>query len=257
MELIQPKIYVTDFEVEQCLKYVETLDQIVQMYGPEQPIIIQVESPGGDLVGLFILLDALNSVPNPIYTYTTGMACSAGFALLVTGNRNGGQRIVGENAHLMVHGIQMGFGGGYSDLKDVEERVRSAKVMNEQFLKPIAKALNLQNTEELEELVRTKTKSHDLNLTAQEARDLGMVDVIGALKLIPPSPEFGLMIFDNDIENHRKHCQNPDCDCKVQPEDIEATNEEIVNYLEDVESRIDTLQKVPSKKKPKKKSKKK
>lgn len=251
MELIQPKIYVTDFEVDQCLKYVEQLDAIMQMYGPEQPIVIQVESPGGDLVGLFILLDALNSVPNPIYTYTTGMACSAGFALLVTGNRNGGQRIVGENAHLMVHGIQMGFGGGYSDLKDVEERVRSAKVMNEQFLKPIAKALGLPNTEALEELVKTKTKSHDLNLTAQEAKELGMVDVIGALKLIPPSPEFGLMIMDTDIEGHRKVCQDPECGCRV------PTNEECLEFEEQALEKFDKLQKVPSKKKKTKKTKKK
>ncbi len=230
MELIQPKIYVTDFEVEKCLEYAERLDQISQMYGPEQPIVLHIESPGGDLVGLFILLDAINALPNPIYTYTTGMACSAGFMLLVTGNRNGGQRVVGENTHLMVHGIQMGFGEGYSDLKEVEERVRSAKVMNEQFLLPIAKSLGLENTKAFEELVRTKTKSHDLNLTAQEARELGMVDIIGALKLIPPSPTFGLMILDTDIEGHRKNCDNPDCECKINEEEPDLVERELEKF---------------------------
>ena len=259
MEIPQPKIYVTEFEVDECLKHVEKLNEIVQIYGPEQPIVIQVESPGGDLVGLFILLDALNSIPNPIYTYTTGMACSAGFNLLVTGNRNGGQRIVGENAHLMIHGVQMGFGGGYSDLKDVEERVRSTKVMNEQFLKPIAKALGLKDTEELEELVRSKTKSHDLNLTAQEAKELGMVDVIGALKLVPPSPEFGLMIFDTDIEGHRRVCQDPECGCKQElVQESEQEVEQVVdNYLTDLaeiaKDRLKKIKKIPNKKKPKKK----
>ena len=254
MEIPQPKIYVTDFDVEMCLKYVEQLDHIIQVYGPEQPIIIQIESPGGDLVGLFIFLDALNSVQNPIFTYTTGMACSAGFSLLVTGNRNGGQRVVGENAHLMVHGIQMGFGNGYSDLKDVEERVRSAKVMNEQFLKPIAKALGLETTEALEDLVKTKTKSHDLNLTAQEAKELGMIDVIGALKLVPPVPQFGLMIFDSDIEGHRAKCQDSECSCKF-TEDETMTNAEALEFELEASKNSESLPKVTKKKKGKKKKK--
>lgn len=246
MELIQPKMYVVDFELEQCLRYVEQLDQIVQTYGPEQPIVIQVESPGGSLTGYFIFMDALKSVQNPIYTYTTGIAASAGFALLVTGARNGGQRIVGEDALLMVHGVQMGFPDGLSDIKDVEEVIRMTKIRNSQFLTPIAKSIGLQNQEELEELVRKKTKSHDLYLTATEARDLGMVDVVGAVKLIPPNMMCDLMIFDNDIENHRKHCQNPDCDCKA------PTTEECVQLEEQLQEVVKE-----SKKKPKKKSKKK
>ena len=226
MELIQPKIYVTDFEVEQCLAIAERLDEIVQLYGPEQPIVIHIESPGGCAKGLFILLDALNSVPNPVYTYSTGLAASAGFVLLVAGNRNGGHRIVGENADLMLHGTQLGV-RGVLDLNDMEEIVRSTRVYNDRVLNIVARAIGLDSIEALEELVRSKTKSHDLNLTAQEAKDLKMIDVIGALKLVPPTPQFGLMIFDSDIEGHRAKCTDKDCECREEHEVSPEVSKEV------------------------------
>lgn len=258
MEIPQPKIYVTEFETEDVLRYRETLDFISQTYGPEQPIVIHIESPGGSGVGLFILLDALNAIPNPIYTYSTGLAGSAGFVLLVAGNRNGGQRIVGENCQLMVHGAQMGV-NGVLDLKDMEEIVRSVRVTNNRVLNIVAQSIGLKDIEELEDLVRTKTKSHDLNLTAQEAKELGMVDVIGALKLVPPSPEFGLMIFDTDIEGHRRVCQDPECGCKQElVQESEQEVEQVVdNYLTDLaeiaKDRLKKIKKIPNKKKTKKK----
>ena len=246
MELIQPKIVITSFETEDVMKYTEGLEQLTQMYGPEQPIILQIESPGGSGIGLFMLLDALTTVSNPIYTYSVGLAASAGFVLLVAGNRNGGQRIVGENCELMLHGAQVGITGTI-DLKDMEEIVRSWRVSNNRVLNVIAKSIGLNDAEALEELVRSKTKSHDLNLTAQEAKELGMIDVIGALKLVPPTPQFGLMVFDTDIEGHRKTCQDPECGCRV------PTNEECVNLEEELQQVVkETKKKLKKKKKNKK-----
>lgn len=215
MELMPPKIYVTSFDVEDCLQYVEDLEKIVSLYGPEQPILLQIESPGGDLTGYFILSDALKLIQNPVYTYCVGMACSAGFGLLVTGAKNGGKRICSSDALLMVHGVQLGL-NGFNDLKDVEEVVRISRVRNNQFLNLIAKSIGLNNSDELEELVKKKTKSHDLYLTAQDSLDLNMIDMIGSAKLTPPIILANMMLYDN-----HDNCKNPDCFCKENeiPED--------------------------------------
>lgn len=215
MDLYQPKIYITDFDVKSCLKVKEQLDAIVQYYGSEQAIVLHIESPGGSTVGLFIILDALNSISNPIFTYTTGMAASAGFVLLVAGSRNGGLRVVGEDAHLMLHGVQVGFGNGYIDLKDADETIRSAKVLNEQMLNYVVKAMGLESIGDLKKIIQTMTDSHDLNLTSKEARELGMIDIVGALKFVPPEYKYNLTILDTDIDSHRKMCTDENCECRI------------------------------------------
>jgi ATP-dependent protease ClpP protease subunit len=175
-----PKIFVTDFSREACLENVEILNAIVQHFGPEQPIVVHIESYGGSTVGFFILHDALRALQNPIITYTTGIAASAGLFLFMSAAPKG-NRIVGQNAELMFHGVQTTIPGG--DLKDVREDIKLAELVNDRLFDLTIKAMGLNSIEDLHKVMKSKTDSHNVNITPEEAIELGIADQIGIIKM--------------------------------------------------------------------------
>lgn len=191
MEQVQPKIYITDFSIESCLNYVEQLNRISQTFGPEQPIVVQIESPGGSVNGFSIIYDALKNSDNPIITYTVGLAASAGLFLFMSvasgfEDHEGNivrKRIVGENAQLMFHGVQLG--GIDGSLVEVEEAVKTARVINDQLFTIAYKTLGLNSIQELKDLVRSRTEAHDFNMSAKVAVELGFADEIATIKMQP------------------------------------------------------------------------
>lgn len=220
---ITPKLYVTSFDLDDCLGYVEKLKMITDTFGPEQTIVVQIESYGGSVDGFFVIYDALKTITNPIITYTTGVCASAGLFLFTScatpiemGGVSKPLRIVGENASLMFHGIQFYPPGG--DLKDVNELNRHINRINDTLLNIARKSLNLSSVDELLKKVREKTDSHDLYMNAKTAVELGFADKIGAIKLSP--------IFAYDIGIMEVAEENEKCDCGKCEDDILLPKEE-------------------------------
>lgn len=152
------------------------------MFGPEQPIVVHIESYGGSVDGFFVIYDALISCGNPIVTYTTGIAASAG-AYLFSCAAPKGNRIIGKHATIMLHDIQLSVGG---DIKNVEEEIKYIKKLNMQLREILIKSMGI-NNDQYEKMFKSKTKGHDLNLSALESLNLGIADKIGSLRITPIS----------------------------------------------------------------------
>jgi ATP-dependent Clp protease protease subunit len=145
-------------------------DQIIDaaLEDDKAPILIHINSYGGEVDSLNLLLDTLDSVPNKIITSCAGTAMSAGAILL----SHGDERYISSNSRIMIHKISSWSQGNTDDiLNDAKETVR----MNKQMLGILA-----QNTgKSVKELETLLSRTRDLFLDARAAVRFGIVDKIG------------------------------------------------------------------------------
>lgn len=138
---------------------------------PERPIegIVKmyINSPGGQVLDLMSIIDAMNNITLPIETYCLGMAASCAAVLLSSGMK--GKRFIGKNSHILLHQISTCSCG---QIEDAERDIEFAKKLNEQILTILAK-----NTGKKKEDIR-KDMDRDLWLNAKEALAYGLVDKI-------------------------------------------------------------------------------
>jgi ATP-dependent protease ClpP protease subunit len=187
VEIIKPLINILEFDRNAIREKIKELDLIVAAFGPEHPIVVQIDSYGGEVAGLSMFYNKLKTLSNPIITYTSSVAASCGANLLVLGasdSKDGGpMRIASEGAEIMIHDISHGTGG---DVKDMVENSRAVLKLSEYWMGKMANALKLKNRDELIDFIHQRSKgSHDIHFTAKEALDLGLIDMIGDVTLTP------------------------------------------------------------------------
>ena len=86
---------------------------------PEKEINLYINSPGGDMVALFGILDTMNFVSAPVSTTCIGQAASAAAIVLAAGEK--GRRFVLPNARVLLH---QPHGGAQGQSSDIEIQVR-------------------------------------------------------------------------------------------------------------------------------------
>ena len=178
-----PKLLVTKFTELSIKEYIEKLDEIEYSNPSDQPVIIQIDSYGGSVTGLFMLLDRLETMPQPIVTYCSSKAMSAGaFLLAIAGDK--GMRFASKDASILVHEVQTGSTG---DIKNVEDDLVYTKWLNDTLLDRFAQSIGLKNSASIRRLIARKAIGHDLILTAQEALKLKIIDEIASISLTPYS----------------------------------------------------------------------
>ena len=181
-EAKKPELHVSSFSDEKVKGYIETLEEIQQNFGNQQPILVKIASYGGSIYGFWALYEHLVLMGSPIITYTSSHAMSAGCFLLATAAKKG-NRFASPNASIMLHEIQSGFGG---DVKDIEDQASFLKVENDKLLKLFAKSVGLASAKDVRDMIKQNANGHDLNMTAAKAKQLGIVDHVSYLKLSPP-----------------------------------------------------------------------
>lgn len=187
MEIIKPLVYIQEFDRPYIESKLKDIDMIVANFGPEHPIIVQIDSYGGEVAGLSMLYNRLKTLQNPIITYTSSVAMSCGALLLILGasskEGNNPMRIASEGAEIMIHDFSYGDGG---DIKDLKSRLKSSEKNSEYWFDLLAKSLNLKSREDVMHMIHNRTKgSHALFLSAKEALDMGLIDMIGDIILEP------------------------------------------------------------------------
>lgn len=180
IKIRQPKangdeIWVTDFTAQTAQEFRERLLEESQE-NPLKPIIVYIDSYGGHLDALASMIATLDEIPNPIITACYGCAMSCGAILL----SHGDMRFCDPHARVMVHRVSAATWGDSDDMKnDVAEIDR----LNKYWLGFLALNSNMAGGyNELESLMKSKD-GKDRYLTAQEARDMGIIDVVGRPKL--------------------------------------------------------------------------
>lgn len=113
-ELGEDIIYInTEFGEDLTASVCQFVSQIE--HDIDAPIHVKIISNGGSIDSLFAIMDLLESVGRPIYTYSYGYAKSCGMILLCFGDR----REVGDWSNIMYHTI-MANPQGYMNSSDAK-----------------------------------------------------------------------------------------------------------------------------------------
>jgi ATP-dependent Clp protease protease subunit len=132
---------------------------------PKKEIAMYINSPGGIVTSGFAIYDTMQYIKSPVSTLCMGMAASMGSFLLAAGMKD--HRIALPNARIMVHQPSGGFQGQASDIeRHAEDIIKTKRRLNQIYAK---------HTGQPVEMIE-KTLDRDYFMTAEEARDFGIVD---------------------------------------------------------------------------------
>jgi ATP-dependent Clp endopeptidase proteolytic subunit ClpP len=171
------EIWVTSFDYQAAIQFRKELFYFFEKY-PKKPIIININSLGGDVFGLFLMIDAIDAIKSlpdapHIITACSGCAMSAGAALL----SHGTIRFATENSSIMLHQVSSFIGGAFPDLEIEHEEL--AKI-NKKVLTLLYKNCKFKgDLDQLKDLV-----ARNKYLDPKEAKDFGIIDIIGIPKVL-------------------------------------------------------------------------
>jgi ATP-dependent Clp protease protease subunit len=150
----------------------------LQMEDPKKDINLYINTPGGSVTDGMAIYDTMNMLSCEIVTYCVGLAASMGTVLLSAGTS--GKRYALPNSRVMIHQPSGGAGGQAADISiAAKEILRWRKRINEVL------AENSGKTEEEIE----KDSDRDYYLSAEEAKDYGLVDHVFERKKRGPKAE--------------------------------------------------------------------
>ena len=139
----------------------------LEMEDPDADIMFYINSPGGSVTAGMAIYDTMQYLRCEVSKVCVGMAASMGAFLLAAGAK--GKRKALPNAEIMIHQPLGGAQGQASDIAiHAEQILRIKKKLNEILAKNTGKPL---------EVLEADT-DRDHFLTAEEARDYGLIDEI-------------------------------------------------------------------------------
>jgi len=133
--------------------------------GPDKDIFLYINSPGGLVTAGLAIYDTMQYIRCDVSTLCVGQAASMGAHLLAAGTK--GKRFSLPNSRIMIHQPLGGFQGQATDIEIHAREILSLKqrlneMMAEHTGQPLEKLCN--------------DVERDYFLTAQEAKDYGLVD---------------------------------------------------------------------------------
>lgn len=162
-------IWVNKFSEDSARAFVKQL-HFQSQRDPTVPILIYIDSNGGDAYALLTMIAAIEQVPNEIVTCALSKAMSAGAMLLACGDI----RFASEHSTIMIHEISAGTGGHIDDINTQHTAITK---LNEKLMKILVKKSKFKGGAVA--LKKLLASSRDLYLEAEEAKEHGFVDHIG------------------------------------------------------------------------------
>jgi ATP-dependent Clp protease protease subunit len=145
---------------------------------PDKPVNLYINSPGGDMVAFFGILDTMRFLRPPVATMCVGQAASAAAVLLAAGEP--GMRFALPNARVLIH---QPHGGAQGQSTDIEIQVREMVEMRERMVDVLERATG----QPRERIVADIDRDHILRGEAAVA--YGLVDEILAERALRPVPD--------------------------------------------------------------------
>lgn len=164
--LLRDRIIFLNGVVEDGMASVITAQLLfLESENPKKEISMYINSPGGSVTSGMAIYDTMQYIKSPVSTVCIGQACSMGSLLLAAGES--GMRVALPNARVMVHQPSGGFRGQASDIqRHAEDILAMKKRLNEIYVKHTGKKY----------ATIEKTLDRDYFMTAEEAKDFGIVD---------------------------------------------------------------------------------
>jgi ATP-dependent Clp protease, protease subunit len=134
---------------------------------PDKDIALYINSPGGVVYPGLAIYDTMQFIKPDVQTICVGMAMSMGAIILAGGAK--GKRMALPNAKILIHQGSAGFHGQPTDIE-----IQAREVIN---LKRLMEEIMSKHTDqELDKVSRDMDR--DYYMTAQEAKDYGIIDVV-------------------------------------------------------------------------------
>jgi ATP-dependent Clp protease, protease subunit len=134
---------------------------------PKKEIAMYINSPGGVVTSGLAVYDTIQFIKPAVSTLCIGLAASMGSLLLTAGEK--GMRYALPNARILLHQPSGGFQGQASDIeRHAEDIIKMKRRLNEIYVRHTGK-----DYETIE-----KTLDRDYFLTAEEAKDFGLIDAV-------------------------------------------------------------------------------
>jgi len=167
------EIWVHDFTEESAKSFRDQMMRAVrEAPHPNHPIVVWIDSYGGYVDSLAVMIETIDEVPNPVYTVCIGKAMSCGAVLL----SHGDERFCGQHSRVMIHEVSAGSGG---DVHDFLNDAKEAQRLNRHFMTLLAKNCGIKDGYKG---LRKIIKQHDgreLWMDAKRAKRFGIVDFVG------------------------------------------------------------------------------
>ncbi len=134
---------------------------------PDKDIMMYINSPGGDIIGLFAIYDTMQFIKADVQTICIGQAASAAAVILASGAK--GKRFVLPHSRVLIHQPHGGASGQSVDIAiQAKEIVRMRELLDEMLA---------YHTGQTIERVTNDT-DRDFIMSGQEAKDYGIVDEV-------------------------------------------------------------------------------
>ena len=201
------EIWVNEFTEESAQSFREAI--IEETKGdPTRPVVIYIDSYGGQVDALSKMVETMDEVPNPIITVAVGKAMSCGAALL----SHGDVRFCGRHARVMVHEMS---GGTAGDVHDMNADAQEIKRLNRYFMGLLAKNCGIKGGyDALRKMIKDRD-GRDTYLDANASLKFGIVDAVGMPKVnrmklyqveaIPPKDKKNKSTKTKKSETKRKY----------------------------------------------------
>jgi ATP-dependent Clp protease protease subunit len=134
---------------------------------PKKEIWMYINSPGGVVTSGMAVYDTMQFIKPAVSTLCVGMAASMASLLLCAGEK--GMRFALPNARILVHQPSGGFQGQASDIeRHAEDIIKMKRRLNEVYVRHTGK----------DYATIERTLDRDYFMTADDARDFGIVDQV-------------------------------------------------------------------------------
>ena len=144
---------------------------------PKKEIALYINSPGGVVTAGLSIYDTMQFIRPKVTTMCIGQAASMGSLLLCAGEK--GMRFALPNARIMVHQPSGGFQGQASDIqRHAEDILKVKRRLNEIYVKHTGRDYD----------AIEKTLDRDHFMSAEEAKDFGIIDHVQAQRPDEPEP---------------------------------------------------------------------
>ncbi len=134
---------------------------------PDKDISIYINSPGGEITGLFAIYDTMQFIKCDVATICIGQCASAAAVLLAAGTK--GKRFALPNARILIH---QPLGGAQGQATEIE--IQAKEILR---IRAALDELLSEKTGQTAEKIHADT-DRDYIMSAEEAKEYGMIDAV-------------------------------------------------------------------------------
>ena len=158
-------------ELAHAMLYLQELNRLDTTGKNQKPIEFYISTYGGSADDMFALYDIMRQIKKTTEIHTIGMGkvMSAGVLLLAAGTK--GQRKIGQNCRVMIHSV---IGGNHGPLHNLMNEMEAIEQIQKMYSQALIAETNMSKSD-LKDLLERKVNVY---LTAEEAVELGIADII-------------------------------------------------------------------------------